>query len=131
MIVAMETDETPQMWLVAAQTLGKFGAQASEAIPALTKWFEHPKMRDVAIEALGEIGPSAESTMERIASVANTAHERFISRSKAIDALVSIGGPEHPLVRDALALSANEADGAFNQTVRESIQFYRRELVME
>lgn len=110
LIDALENDRQPQVCLAAAQALGKYGAEAAEAVPALSTWFGHPTMRDVAIDTLGEIGPAAESAIAPIAEVWESRDERFLSRRKAIEALFNIGGPENPAVTAALRSAAADPD---------------------
>lgn len=103
-------DEAPQVSLVCAQALGKYGSDAAVAVPALMKWFDHQTMRDVSIDALAEIGSSAEPAIASISAIALNPEERFISRRKAIAAIVRIGGSGHAEVAKVLESAKADVD---------------------
>ncbi|MGK0190427.1 MAG: HEAT repeat protein [Verrucomicrobiales bacterium] len=122
LITAMENDEKSQVWLVSAQALGKYGADAAEAVPSLMHWFDHVTMRNVAIEALGGIGADAEPAIESISLVAVDDQEGFVSRRKAIEALVKIGGPEHPFVAPVLEAVAADPEKRIRIAIQQALK---------
>ena len=121
--LASNPREADRVW--EARLLGRRAYEeglAEKAVPALIKWFDHQTMRDVAIEALGDIGPDAASAVESIALVAANDQERFISRSKAINALVKIGGPDHPFVAAAFGIGKADPDERVGLAIRQTLK---------
>lgn len=122
LIHTMDNDAKPQVWLVSARALGNYGADAAEAVPSLMKWIDHHTMGDIAIEALGGIGPDAEPAIEPIAQVASDDQIRFSSRSTAIEALVKIGGSDHPLVASVLKSATGDPDRRIGLAARHALE---------
>ncbi|MEZ5323588.1 MAG: hypothetical protein R3F19_00765 [Verrucomicrobiales bacterium] len=89
------------------------------------QWLDHATMRDVAIEALGGIGPESAAAIESIALVAADDQEPLASRCKAINALVRIGGPKHPFVAAALELGKADSDQRVGLAISEALKFRR------
>jgi HEAT repeat protein len=128
LINALDNDEAPQVWLVCAQALGKYGSDAAEAVPTLLKWFDHATMRDVSIDALADIGSSAEPTIALISPIALDPQERFISRRKAIEAIVRIGGSGHARVAEVLTSAAADADPQIRLVAQQPLKAYHTEI---
>ena len=122
LVTAMENDKRSQVCLVSAQALGKYGEQAAEAVPTLMQWLNHVTMRNVAIDALGSIGTEAAPAIESIAGVAADHQERMASRRKAIEALIKIGGPEHPFVAALWEAAWEDSDDHINIAIRHALQ---------
>lgn len=122
LIRALDNDGAPQVSLVCAQALGKYGGDAAEAVPTLMKWFDHPTMRDVSVDALGDIGSAAQPALALMSPIAMDPQERFVSRRKAITAMVRIGGSGHPAVAETLSSAEADDDARIRLIAQEPLK---------
>jgi HEAT repeat protein len=69
LVDTLKKDRDPKMRFYAAKELGHFGAQAKDAVPALTEALkdEDKNVRMEAAYALGEIGPDAAAAVPALA----------------------------------------------------------------
>ncbi len=88
----------------AARTIGKIGAKAASAVPALVAVLQDPAatIREHAAEALGDIGPPAAEAVKPLASVLNDPAPRV--RRDAVRSLGQIGPPARTVVSEIQAL---------------------------
>ncbi len=84
-------DKVPNIRPWAADALGKIGAKAKSAVPALTKWLisKDSTERIMAADALGAIGPEAKTAVPALTELLDSkdSHERCV----AAEALGAIG----------------------------------------
>jgi HEAT repeat protein len=68
----------------AAEALGKMGADAKSAVPALTDVVKEPKadreLRNAAVEALGNMGPAAKDALPTLTSLNKKQRDRTFKK---------------------------------------------------
>ncbi len=121
LLTALENDERPRVRLVAARALGLYGPAAAEAIPALIVQLHHHTMGDIAAQALGRIGLDAKAAIEPLVDLARDERLMAGSRIMAIEALVKIGGADHPEIASLLRAAAKDSDPEIGLTARRAL----------
>jgi HEAT repeat protein len=99
----------PQIQVEAAQTLGRMGAAAKEAVPVLVAALkaDDPNVRQAAAEALRALGPTAAGAADGLIATAAGTSEVLDSRLTALEALEAIGPAAKGAVPRLTALLAD------------------------
>jgi HEAT repeat protein len=75
------------------RTLGRLGAEAKRAVPALARGLKHEEaaLREASAKALGEIGPATKEAREALLRVSKEDEDEDVRRAAA-EALTKIQG---------------------------------------
>jgi HEAT repeat protein len=80
--VMKEDGATAKSLIIAAELISRIGPEAHEAVPDLIKLLhnEDQEMREMAIYALGQIGPAAKDALPLVEKILSTTHPNYYLR---------------------------------------------------